>query len=157
MSFPHCGTALALLEDMALQEEWSMKPKNVLVVDDSEPMRRIIRRVLETLGNVNIFEGSKAKDGVVILLRESIDLLITDWNMLEMDGLEFTRVLRSVGTFERLPILMLSNHDSDENRVEALLAGIDVFLSKYAPFDVWRKEVRSLLQGSPPGLNRRSR
>jgi two-component system chemotaxis response regulator CheY len=135
---------------MTLQEEWRMKRKNVLIVDDSEPMRRIIRRVLETLGNVRIFEGSKPKEGVSILLEESIDLLITDWNMLEMDGLEFTRVLRSLAPFERLPILMLSNHDSQENRVEALLAGIDVFLSKCAPFDEWRKEVSSLLQGSPP-------
>ncbi len=90
-----------------------MRTKNVLVVDDSEPMRQIIRRVLETLGNVKIFEGTKAQEGVSILLKESIDLLITDWNMLEIDGLEFTRVLRSVGEFERLPILMLSNHDSD--------------------------------------------
>lgn len=124
-----------------------MNTKNVLVVDDSEPMRKIIRRVLETLGNVKIFEGTKAKEGVSILLRESIDLLITDWNMLEIDGLEFTRVLRSVGEFERLPILMLSNHDSDEARVEALLAGSDVVLSKCAPFEEWRKEVRSLLHG----------
>jgi DNA-binding response OmpR family regulator len=92
-----------------------------------------------------------------ILLRESIDLLITDWNMLEMDGLELTRVLRSMSTFEHLPILMLSNNDSDTSRVEALLAGVDAFVSKCAPFDVLRREVIALLQGRDRREERRKR
>jgi len=118
--------------------------KNVLVVDDSESMRRIVRRVLETLGVV-IYEGSRVREGVQILMQKPIDLLITDGNMLEMDGLEFTRILRSHSLFEELPILMLSNHTSEECRQQALKAGIDVFVSKCAPFDEWREQVKRLL------------
>lgn len=120
------------------------KTKNVLVVDDSETMRRIVRRVLETLG-VTIFEGSKVKEGVQILLQEPIHLLITDGNMLEMDGLEFSRILRAHSLFDQLPILMLSNTPSEECRREAMQAGIDGFVSKGAPFDEWREQVRRLL------------
>jgi two-component system chemotaxis response regulator CheY len=126
-----------------------MKPKNVLIVDDSESMRQILRRVLEG-ASVHVFEAPRAKDGMQILLQGNIDLLITDWNMLEMDGLEFTRVLRSISTFEHLPILMLSNNDTDESRVEALLAGVDIFVSKCTPFDHLRDEVTALLAGSRP-------
>lgn len=133
-----------------------MKSKNVLIVDDSESMRRIVRRVLETTG-VRVFEGARAKEGMEILLRESIDLLITDWNMLEMDGLELTRVLRSMSAFEDLPILMLSNNDSDTSRVEALLAGVDAFVSKCAPFDALRKEVLALLHEGGRGEERKKR
>lgn len=128
--------------------------KNVLIVDDSESMRAIVSRVLATAG-VIVFESGKAKDGMEILLRESIDLLITDWNMLEMDGLEFTRVLRSMSSFESLPILMLSNNDTDASRVEALVAGVDSLVSKCAPFDVLRAEVLSLLAEEKPRGQRR--
>jgi two-component system chemotaxis response regulator CheY len=131
-----------------------MKSKNVLIVDDSESMRQIVGRVLATAG-VRVFEGERAKEGMDILLREPIDLLITDWNMLEMDGLEFTRVLRSMSAFENLPILMLSNNDTDQSRVEALLAGVDSFVSKCAPFDVLRAEVDSLLHEGKPARDRR--
>jgi len=133
-----------------------MKPKTVLVVDDSESMRRIVSRVVETTG-ARVFEGARAKEGMEILLRESIDLLVTDWNMLEMDGLELTRVLRSMSAFEDLPILMLSNNDSDTSRVEALLAGVDAFVSKCAPFDALRREVMALLHEGGRGEKRRKR
>jgi two-component system chemotaxis response regulator CheY len=123
-----------------------MSPKKVLIVDDSESMRQIVARVLDTLG-VRVFESPCAKEGMTILLQESVDLLITDWNMLEMDGLELTRVLRSMSAYEHLPILMLSNNDSDTSRVEALLAGVDTFVSKCSPFDVLRREVVNLLHG----------
>jgi CheY-like chemotaxis protein len=123
-----------------------MTTKNVLIVDDSESMRQIIRRVLQPL-DVAILEGCRAKEGMQILLHESVDLLITDWNMLELDGLEFTRILRSLPQFERLPILMLSNHSSEATRQEALEAGIDVFVSKFAPIEEWRDGVTWLLTG----------
>jgi len=131
-----------------------MKTKSVLIVDDSESMRQIIRRVLKPL-DVAILEGCRAQEGMQILLRESVDLLITDWNMLELDGLEFTRILRSLPQFEQLPILMLSNHSSEATRLEALQAGIDVFVSKFAPIEEWREGVTWLLTG--PRQERRSR
>src|SRR4051812_21781275 len=123
-----------------------MKTKSVLIVDDSESMRQIIRRVLKPL-DVAILEGCRAKEGMQILLHESVDLLITDWNMLELDGLEFTRILRSLPQFEDLPILMLSNHGSEATRLEALQAGIDIFVSKFAPIEEWREGVTWLLTG----------
>ena len=126
-----------------------MKTKNVLIVDDSESMRQIIRRVLQPL-DVTILEGCRAKEGMHILLHESVDLLITDWNMLELDGLEFTRILRSLPQFQQLPILMLSNHDSEATRLEAQAAGIDVFVSKFAPIEDWRDGVTWLLTGPRP-------
>jgi CheY-like chemotaxis protein len=123
-----------------------MTTKTVLIVDDSESMRQIVRRVLKPL-DVAILEGCQAKEGMQILLQESVDLLITDWNMLEVDGLEFTRILRSLPQFEQLPILMLSNHSSEATRLEALQGGIDIFVSKFAPIEEWRDGVTWLLTG----------
>lgn len=118
--------------------------RKVLVVDDSESMRRIVRHVLET-APVQIFESCFAKEAIPILLRESIDLLITDENMLGIDGLEFTRVLRSLDAFDGLPILLLSNGATETGREEALRAGVNVWVPKSAPFEELKRQVELML------------
>lgn len=122
-----------------------MNPWKILVVDDSELMRRTVCRALEGTG-AQVFEGAKARDGMQILLQQPIDLLITDWNMIELDGLELTRVLRSLSSFESLPILMLSTHDSDESRLEAQRAGVDAFVPKDRLLEDLRIQALALLE-----------
>ena len=123
-----------------------MATKNVLIVDDSEMMRQITRRVLETLP-VTIIEAPGPKDGVQILLQGSVDALVTNWNMRGLDGLEFTRFLSSLAPFERLPSMLLSKQYSEPARLEALKAGVDVFMPKCAPFELWQDGVSRLLAG----------
>ena len=125
-----------------------MSTPKVLIVDDSECMRRILCNVLNTIDS-HVLQGTTAQEGLGILLREPVDLLITNWNMLETSGLEFTREVRSLETFQELPILILSNRDSDTMRREALMAGVDAFVGKSAPFDRLRAEVLRLLKSLP--------
>jgi CheY-like chemotaxis protein len=125
-----------------------MKSKRVLVLDDSSFMRQILRRVLSTLG-VEILEAEHVKDAVNILTKSAIDLLVTDWNMMGMSGVEFTRILRHLPDFSDLPILMLSNQDGIAHRQEAKKAGVDLMVSKSESFDKLRRNLQSLLGRGP--------
>jgi two-component system chemotaxis response regulator CheY len=105
-----------------------------LVVDDSSAMRMILSRILKSLG----YEVHHAANGLEALSQldevEGIRLALVDWNMPEMDGVEFVRSVRTSGRHPGLKLLMVSS-ESDLARVQtALDAGADEYAMK--PFDV---------------------
>jgi two-component system chemotaxis response regulator CheY len=104
----------------------------VLVVDDSGVMRKIIARSLSALGVESIEEASDGKDALETFGDGSgFDLVITDWNMPEMDGLELTKALRGQGA--TLPIMMVTTEAEKESVLQAIQAGVNDYLVK--PFD----------------------
>ena len=101
-----------------------------LVVDDFAPMREIVRKVLEELGYQHIEE---AVDGVAALqkLRSApFDLLITDWSMPNMPGIELVKAVRSDPALARLPVLMVTGEVKREQIVEATQAGVSGYIIK---------------------------
>jgi two-component system, chemotaxis family, chemotaxis protein CheY len=100
-----------------------------LVVDDSATMRRIVINALKTIGYQNAIE---AADGREALVRwdASIEMVITDWNMPNMGGLELVQHLRSDPKTARIPILMVTTRSLKEDIVQALDAGIDNYVLK---------------------------
>ncbi|MBW6489409.1 response regulator, partial [Sulfurimonas sp.] len=79
----------------------------LLVVDDSSTMRRIIKNTLSRLGHENILEGGDGVEGWNALdTNPDVDMLITDWNMPEMNGLELVKKVRADARFKDLPIIM---------------------------------------------------
>ncbi len=100
-----------------------------LIVDDVAEIRLLLRELLGPLG----LQISEAEDGdqAQLLLRESVpELLLLDWRMPGVDGLELTRQVRERTDIQQPTIIMLSAHAFEENRKEALAAGVDDFLSK---------------------------
>ena len=104
----------------------------VLIVDDIPSVRALLRSQLHAFGIHNIREADDGITGLEVLARENIDLVITDWAMKPMDGVEFTRRLRSAGPSKNhtLPVLMVSNHTEYSLIKGALDAGITQFLAK---------------------------
>ncbi|MFL5494148.1 MAG: response regulator [Gemmatimonadales bacterium] len=100
-----------------------------LVVDDSATMRRIVINALKTIGYQDAVE---AADGREALARwdASIEMLITDWNMPNMGGLELVQHLRSDPKTARIPILMVTTRSLKEDIVQALDAGINNYVLK---------------------------
>lgn len=101
-----------------------------LVVDDARVARKMVGQMVEGLG----FEVSFAEDGAqaleVLASLDSLDAIVTDWNMPVMDGVEFARAVRKGAKFSHVPILMISS-ESDSRRVaKALLSGVDEYLFK---------------------------
>lgn len=103
---------------------------HVLVVEDEAPIRRLLATTLEAEGYA-VFEASSAKEGETLAGNRRIDLFLIDLGLPDRDGLSLIRQLR---TWTRRPIIVLSARSQEAQKVEALDAGADDYLSK--PFGV---------------------
>lgn len=105
----------------------------ILAVDDSATMRRIIRNQLKQVGMDDVDEAQNGREALVMLGRNHYDLLITDWNMPEMCGLDLVTEIRRADALKSLPILMVTTISAKEDIVTALKAGVNSYVVK--PFD----------------------
>lgn len=106
------------------------KARRVLVVDDSGVMRRIIRNILASLGIADVVEAENGKRALEQMERQAFDLVMTDWNMPVMTGLEFVRAVRRESRWNLLPIIMVTSEGSFAAIAEAEAAGANGYVSK---------------------------
>lgn len=103
---------------------------SVLIVDDSAPMRRIIRGIFQGLG----FSTQESRDGREALewLREGgrVDLAVVDWNMPEMSGIELVQEIRADARFEAMRVMMVTTETEMSRVTSALEAGANEFVMK---------------------------
>lgn len=100
---------------------------NILIIDDDKNTRFLLYEVLK-MNNFNVFQANNGVDGLNMLEKERIDLIIVDIMMPEMDGYEFTKEVRSYNP--SLPILMISAKQLPGDRKKGFMAGIDDYMSK---------------------------
>ena len=120
----------------------------VLLVDDSAVMRKIIQRKIEQTG-LMVDEFVEAGDGKEALEKvndnDNIDLILLDWNMPNMSGIEFVRVLRSLNLTNRIPVVMVTTEGSEAKVSEAKESGADGYLTKPFTTDQLRDTLGSYL------------
>jgi two-component system chemotaxis response regulator CheY len=104
--------------------------QKVLVVDDFPTMRKLIRNVLKEIGFHHICEADNGAAALSLLQSEKIGLVLTDWNMPTMTGLELLRRIRRDQASRDIPVLMVTAEGNKENVVEAIKAGADNFVVK---------------------------
>ncbi|MGD8782808.1 MAG: response regulator [Thioalkalispiraceae bacterium] len=112
-----------------------LKPETleVLVVDDSFTARKHIKRVLSNMGIVNLMEAENGLEAVEIIKNRTFDLIVTDYNMPEMDGKQLVEHIRKQSNQKTIPVLMVSS-ESDDNRLAAVQqAGVSAICDK--PFE----------------------
>ena len=103
----------------------------ILVVDDSSTMRRIIKNTLARLGYKDILEGADGVEGWAALdANPDVEMLITDWNMPEMNGLELVKKVRADSRFTELPIIMVTTEGGKSEVIVALKAGVNNYIVK---------------------------
>jgi two-component system chemotaxis response regulator CheY len=103
----------------------------LLVVDDSSTMRRIIKNTLNRLGYKDILEGADGVEGWNALdTNPDIEMLITDWNMPEMNGLELVKKVRADARFADMPIIMVTTEGGKAEVITALKAGVNNYIVK---------------------------
>ncbi|TFW15324.1 response regulator [Brevundimonas intermedia] len=111
---------------------FSLRSLNVLLVDDNQNMRAIAAAVLHSADIRNVHEAAEGATAFDLLRRHPIDLAIVDFNMFPLDGVEFTRLVRtspdSPNTF--LPIIMMTGHSERTRVYEARDAGVTEFIVK---------------------------
>lgn len=106
------------------------KSLKFLVVDDFSTMRRIIKNLLNELGYHDIEEADDGTTALPLLRAGSFDVLITDWNMPGLPGIELLRQVRADPKLSKLPVLMLTAEAKREQIVEAAQAGVSGYVIK---------------------------
>jgi len=118
----------------------------LLVVDDSSTMRRIIKNTLSRLGYEDVLEGEDGVQGWAALNENSdIGMLITDWNMPEMNGLELVKKVRSDARFADLPIIMVTTEGGKAEVITALKAGVNNYIVKPFTPQVLKEKLSAVL------------
>lgn len=107
----------------------------ILIVDDSSTMRRIIGNVVMQLGFTKE-NFDEAEDGVKawkLLNEDNFDIILTDWNMPNMNGLELVKKVRAEGSHQKTPIIMITTEGGKGEVITALKAGVNNYIVK--PFN----------------------
>ncbi len=118
----------------------------LLVVDDSSTMRRIIKNTLSRLGYDNVLEGEDGIQGWNVLNENTdISMLITDWNMPEMNGLELVKKVRADARFNDLPIIMVTTEGGKAEVITALKAGVNNYIVKPFTPQVLKEKLAAVL------------
>ncbi len=102
----------------------------VLIVDDFATMRRILKNILKQLGFKNLVEADDGTSAWEVLQSQSIDLIISDWNMPKMTGLELLKKVRASDNYKRTPFLMVTAEAQKQNVIEAVQAGVSNYVVK---------------------------
>jgi two-component system chemotaxis response regulator CheY len=114
-----------------------------LVVDDSSTMRRIIKNSLKRIGYEDVEDAENGRDALEKL--NGIDIILTDWNMPEMDGLEFVKRVRTQN--KTIPILMVTTNAAKDDIVEALKNGVNNYIVKPFTPETLKEKVETVLKG----------
>lgn len=102
----------------------------ILIVDDFSTMRRIIKNLLRDLGFTNTSEADDGTTALPMLQSGNFDLLITDWNMPGMQGIDLLRAVRADSKLASLPVLMVTAEQKKEQIVVAAKAGVNGYIVK---------------------------
>ena len=102
----------------------------ILIVDDFSTMRKIIRNILVQLGFKNIIEADDGTTALEVLSKEKVDLIISDWNMPKMSGLDLLKAVRSNETAQDLPFIMVTAEAQKENILEAIKYKVSQYIVK---------------------------
>ena len=119
--------------------------KNVLVVDDYNTMRRILRNLLSQIGFSKIEEAEDGSTGLRKLREKAYGLVISDWNMAPMSGLEFLKEVRSDGSLKAVPFIMITAESKTENVVAAKAAGVSNYIVKPFNADTLKRKIEAVL------------
>lgn len=131
----------------------AVEPKTILIVDDEEPIRSMIRMALEMAG-FQCREACDARSALENIHEQRPDLVILDWMMPEVSGVELTRRLRSDEITHDLPIIMLTAKGEEGHRVSGLEAGADDYVPKpFSPRELVARIQAVLRRATPAGVD----
>lgn len=125
-----------------------MNEKNtkVLIVDDFATMRKVVRNLLKQSGYEDIVE---AEDGVMalkVLKSQKIDVVVSDWNMPNMTGLELLKAVRADADLANTPFLMVTAEALQDNVVAAVKAGVNNYIVKPFTAEVLNEKIRKIME-----------
>jgi len=120
----------------------------ILVVDDMSTMRRIMRSIFKELGFTNIEEAENGSDALGKLKGDKFDLVVSDWNMPVMPGIELLRNIRADAALKHIPVLMVTAEAQKENLMEAIQAGVSNYVVKPFTAEIIKQKLDKIFAGA---------
>jgi two-component system chemotaxis response regulator CheY len=117
----------------------------VLIVDDYGTMRRIMRNLLGQIGFAHIDEAADGAGALEKLRERSFDLVISDWQMEPMSGLDLLKAMRADVRFRHLPFIMITAANTTENVVAAKAAGVNNYVVKPFTAETLKRKIDAVL------------
>ncbi|MFN3704040.1 chemotaxis response regulator CheY [Thermomonas sp.] len=102
----------------------------ILIVDDFSTMRRIVKNLLNDLGFTNTAEADDGTTALAELHKAKFDLVVTDWNMPGMPGIDLLKAIRADAALAKIPVLMVTAEAKREQIIEAAQAGVNGYIIK---------------------------
>ena len=118
-----------------------------LVVDDSASMRSTVRSALKAFGLQKIDDAEDGRAALTHLARRAYDIVILDWNMPVMTGIELLRIMRADHAMKVIPVIMLTAEAEKGHVVEAIGAGITDYIVKPFTTETLKKKLDRILEG----------
>jgi len=121
-----------------------MEDKVILFVEDSPTMRRIIANSLNRIGITDITEAEHGLDALQKVQQKDFDMILTDWNMPEMNGQELVEELRKMDKYKNVPILMITTRGMQDDVMTAIKSGVNGYIVKPFTPEVLKKKMQEL-------------
>ncbi|MBE9536485.1 MAG: response regulator [Proteobacteria bacterium] len=118
--------------------------KNVLIVDDCRTTRKLVSYLLKE-GKFNILQAENGFDALEKLARNDIDIVLTDLNMPQMDGIELIRSMKEDDSYKDIPIVMLTTEADEAERSRGLKVGASCYLTKPVGKDLLLTEIKKYI------------
>ena len=116
----------------------------VMVVDDQKTMRELARYSLEQLGITNVLEAPDGS-GAMEQMEGGVDLVISDYNMPNMDGMEFLRAVRAHPNYRKTPFILVTGRGDKELVVKAAQAGVNNYIVKPFTVNVLKEKIEQVM------------
>ena len=116
----------------------------VLVVDDFSTMRRILKNILKQIGYSDIEEAEDGNSALVRLRQGGFGLVVSDWNMPNMTGLDLLKAIRADNALNNMPVLMVTAEAKKENVMDAIKAGVNNYVVKPFTADVLKEKIEKI-------------
>jgi two-component system chemotaxis response regulator CheY len=138
--------------DLRAFSRWRATVPHILIVEDSPTMRSLLSSSLEELdGQIKITQVASGFEALRCLPREEYDLIVTDINMPDINGLELVSFVKSNDSYRDIPLIIVSTESSDRDRDKGLELGADAYLVKPFEPDALRDLVREMLDRDERG------
>ena len=120
--------------------------KTVMVVDDSRIMRNIVKNTFDLMKiPVHYLEAGDGKQALDLLAGNKVDLILLDWNMPNLLGIDFLKLIKSKEEYKNIPVIMVTSEAAKFNVIEAVKAGVTAYITKPINDKVFMEKVSSII------------
>ncbi|RMG74859.1 MAG: response regulator [Nitrospirae bacterium] len=120
--------------------------KKILIVEDSDSTRAMMRAIVEDMGeNFLVFEASNGFEALKILPTENFNLIITDINMPDINGLELINFIKTTPQYSKIPLIIVTTERTEEDRRRGMALGANDYITKPFEPEQLRESILNLL------------